>query len=151
MPGFSEETHQQPRLQERENGVKKEGERGKGTERDRGRWREMPCHREKARGCCKIKDRKGGERPEVMLPSFLKLSENEPHYSSPSGSLTRTFHNQQGPHQTGIIVAIIIIYCVLIFKYLNYGTNPLKCHILNKSFQNTISSYHSLSTNYRIP
>lgn len=54
-----------------------------------------------------------------MLPSFVKLPENEPNYSSPSGNLTRTFYNQQGPHQAGIIVVIIIIYYVLIFKYLN--------------------------------
>ena len=45
-----------------------------------------------------------------MLPSFLKLPGNEPNYSSPSGNLARTFSNQQGPHQAGIIVVIIIIY-----------------------------------------
>lgn len=64
-----------------------------------------------------------------MLPSFLKVPENEPNYSSPSGNLARTFSNQQGPHQAGIIVVIIIIYYVVIFKYLNHATSPLKCHV----------------------
>lgn len=59
-----------------------------------------------------------------MLPSFLKLPGNEPNYSSPSGNLARTFSNQQGPHPAGIIVVIIIIYYMVIFKYLNYATNP---------------------------
>lgn len=65
-----------------------------------------------------------------MQSSVLKLLENEPNYSFPSGNLTRTFYTQQGPHQVGIIMAIvIIIYYILIFKYLNYAANSLKCHI----------------------
>lgn len=61
----------------------------------------------------------GGQRPKAMLPSFLKLPENEPDSNAPSGNLTRTFYNQQGPHQAGTVVAIIIMYYVLIFKYLH--------------------------------
>lgn len=87
-----------------------------------------------------------------MMPSFLKLPENEPDSNSPSGNLTRTFYNQQSLHQAGIVVAIIIMYYVLIFKYLHYATNPLKCHILNKCFfQACVSGCRSLSTNYIVP
>ena len=89
----------------------------------------------------------GGQRPKVTLPSSLKLPENEPDSNAPSGNLTRTFSNQQGPHQAGIVVAIIIMYYVLIFKYLHYATNPVKCHILHKCFL----VFQSVSTNYLVP
>ena len=56
-----------------------------------------------------------GQRPKATLPSFLKLPGNEPDANAPPGNLTRTFYNQQGPHQAGIGVAIINMHYVLTF------------------------------------
>lgn len=63
----------------------------------------------------KQRDEGSGQRPKATLPSSLKLPVNEPDSNSPSGNPTRTFYTQQGPHQAGTGVAVIIVYDAVTF------------------------------------